>query len=434
MAVDTKSRIILNPENELENILPKRVILNPENENEENEQDEENFPKKRGNDEYNDEYIESEDERELMNAINAGNEAKEHEILNRIERKRKEHLRKWKLKWLRSQKPEQLDSIFSPSTAYGIFGHGEEYNYDRFRDTDKVIVPDNFIVPENCIIIVKATPGERTYFTNVRNNLNKLFAPEKEVIYKDPLNHMSEIINDFGSVRVYKPGDECPNFIYQLHPSITELGLENGVLKHNIATWELDRYGLIELRGLPREIINRSMIFESTSTKFLIENKYSKSVYPTVDDFKEWLGDAYTTSWKETIQTMYDKLGQRMPAPKYIFPANAIATQLELLGYEPKSGKPPKRPGVYYNFICRFRPGSKNVYMYNQTRMKENIRSNLPTFFTAPFPIKKILGNRIFEAEQARKPLLRNTKFNKPAKTRRNRRSRRQRKSRRATR
>ena len=100
---------------------------------------------------------------------------------------------------LRAQKPTPIE--FTSSQAYIIMGHG--------KDSDRMIK-----VPDNCMVIVKYRPGELGHALNVLPLWNTVGAPENVEIYRDPLHHIPEVINQLGDVLIYKPGDMCPNFTY----------------------------------------------------------------------------------------------------------------------------------------------------------------------------------------------------------------------------
>ena len=298
-----------------------------------------------------------------------------------------------------------------PSNAYIVFGHGLEP------------IDDTFIVPENSVIIVKAMPGERTIVGRALKLWDRVLTPSRLGIYKDPLHNTTELINDFGSLRIYKPGDVCPNFLYNLYPAREEFSVvQEGSMQ--FITTPLNIYGIFKLQPLSIHIHpKRLKMLPNTKLKQFISVIYNGSSFPTKTQFELKLGQAYTDATlgraleTNLLQLVFSKLGR--------------ITQKDLLE---------ARPGIYYNFVCRNQEATGSIYQIYKNRYKNNIRGNLPMFFNAPNQTKALLGQRIAEAETKRKQLLRGTKFNRLApnykarRTRRNRRSRRQRKSRRAAR
>jgi hypothetical protein len=66
-----------------------------------------------------------------------------------------------------------------------------------------------------------------------------------------------------------------------------------------------------------------------------------------------------------------------------------------------------KRPGVYYNFICRYRDTGKASYMkFNEVRNKNVI--GIESVIGQPKLVRRLVNRKISEAETKRKPLIRN--------------------------
>jgi hypothetical protein len=81
-------------------------------------------------------------------------------------------------------------------------------------------------------------------------------------------------------------------------------------------------------------------------------------------------------------------------------------TQKDLLDID-KSGNA-RRPGVYYNFICR---------SAGKTNINQNYLNTIVSLKNAKMKQQYLLYKRIAEAETKRKQLLRGTKYNNPVRS-----------------
>lgn len=288
-----------------------------------------------------------------------------------------------------------LDAIFIPSQAFVILGHGSE---------PKV---DTFIVPNDCIIVVKAFPGELTYNNALYKFTNKLFNKSRTSIYENPLFYIQELINEFGSLMIYKPGDICPNFKYFFAPKPKELKLKDEKIPEEDVELRYvnSYYGLVPLRDNDSIKLHTIKVQPDIPVRDFVEKLYKYSITPSVEDFRELLGNKYDTyTLKQGINA------------KTFFPTNTATTQKDLLEIDPITGNA-GRPGVYYNFICRYMGPWTNMvynrnYDYNQSVNKAIIKPNITSYISSSKPIKHILRKRISEAEK-RKHFIPGTRFNK---------------------
>jgi hypothetical protein len=294
---------------------------------------------------------------------------------------------------LRRYKPQPI--IFEPSDAYIIVGHG--------KNSDST-----FIVPDNCIVVVKARPGEAIHSKSLYPYLNKIVNPENADIMRDPLHHTRELIEKLDDFVLYKPGDKCPNFIYRMF-SFDDINMGTA-----------NRFGLIKA-----PILEPIRELHSKKTKILdiikgdfkstITNMYSDSVYPTTDAILKSIYKQFPSlSENPTIGEVRSKESERWdenvertgkndsPSP---VEDEFIITQEELC----KQYK-----GVFYNFVCR---GISGIY-YGKFPLpmgEFNIVNNVTNLRKAKPLVRNVLKNRIGNAETKRKQLLRNTKYNRPS-------------------
>lgn len=312
-----------------------------------------------------------------------------------------------KIRNLASQKSAPVE--FIPSNAYIIMGHG--------RDSDRMIQ-----VPDNCMVVVKYRPAELADALNVFPLWNAVGAPENVEIYSDPLNHIPEVINQVGDVIIYKPGDLCPNFSYSL--VWTE---DNFFIDETPNHWGLQK---IPLQS-PVEMIPNKDEFK---IKTFFPELYSGSVIPkgaTVADvaiklFK--IGDdpsvndcfALSVDVGRDEFRIKDGLPPKYPeSPFTQFKLSFLYTQEQL--FRLNSEGIAKRPGVYYNFVCRQVP--KREFGRNPNGTHTNIINKYSSLLQTPKLTRGLLEKRIGEAETKRKQLLRGTKYNTPTtrKTRKHR-------------
>jgi len=259
---------------------------------------------------------------------------------------------------------------FVPSDAYIIMGHGkepqvtleEEVNFIPSDDKIKAPTQDMtigtrsnngfidldpfFIVPNNCIIVVRAKPGEVTYLSVINPLLNKIGSVENQELYRNPLLNTKELVNQLGPVSIYKPGDKCPNFNYSLffsrhniqpkkHTVSSHLGLLKMPLKYPITLREYNHNN--NIINTINEIYNESVFPKKESVYNVILRNILKRE-PTNTEH---------TKFKDMIKTDNSDDGGFINFLGHFL----SVTQKQLL----KIGDDgiAKRPGVYYNFICR---------------------------------------------------------------------------------
>jgi len=271
--------------------------------------------------------------------------------------------------------------------AYWISGHGADPTSG-----------DTFIVPAGCTIVVKATPGESSYIADkVLRSLCKS-NPKK---LKNPLHYIPYIIKKFGSVIIYEEGEECPNFEYTLKNCFP--GEINNV-KDNYAlcaefgsgVMDIDRISKFK-RNCTGAYIDTSSINCITHVIDTILSLYNNSVYPTIEDLQPII--------KENSEYLLALRGTYIDLQKHVF------EKIDPYTYIKQEDLCNKLPGVYYNFVCRYRERvSDKVYSApnfpnnnpHQKILNKNVK-NINAF--------ELLRERIGESELKRKKLLQEAKF-----------------------
>ena len=313
-----------------------------------------------------------------------------------------------KIRNLASQKSVPVE--FTPSNAYIIMGHG--------TDSDRMIK-----VPDNCMVVVKYRPGELGVEPTTFPLWNTVGAPENVEIYCDPLQHTPEVINQLGDVLIYKPGDMCPNFRYTL--VWTETNFTNPIIANH---WGLQKIplqspvnyipktGEFKIKTLFPEIYSGSITPKGSIVADVLIKLFKIGDDPSVNDCF-----ALSVDVGRNEQQIEEGLPPKYPESPFLqFQVSFTYTQEQLFRLNPEGVA--RRPGVYYNFVCRAVPKITILRMPN-SGTHYNIVNKYSSLREISKNARSLLEKRIGEAETKRKQLLRGTKYNTPAarKTRRRR-------------
>lgn len=255
---------------------------------------------------------------------------------------------------------------FVPSNAFIIMGHGTEPKVTLEDEkkfipcpckitakiptigsiiNNKLMDPDMFfIVPDNCIIVVRAKPGERTHSRAIFSLLNKIGDDENKELYRNPLSNTKELIQQLGPVSIFKPGDKCPNFEYSLFfnrkdvdPSKRQTMSHLGVIKTPLKT--------------PIRLVDNNVSETIVDT---IDNMYSESVFPSKKTVNNTILTNIVKGTPTGEETVEDLLLLDNPEGLGVldhikYHLSTTQKQMLRIGEDGVA----KRPGVYYNFICR---------------------------------------------------------------------------------
>ena len=237
---------------------------------------------------------------------------------------------------LRSRKNKPTN--FTPSKAYWLSGHGSESSVGK-----------TFTVPPECVIVVKVTPGELSLLYS--ENEKKLFTMDKEKL-KDPLKYSNYLIDNFGSVAIFKPGDQCPEFSYSLlacFPSESTATSKKHSMCLNFGS------GLIDIDKITSDKTDILPIPQDVDIFTYFTNLYKNSIYPMPQ-----IIERYCTALKKVDIPGWDNYSQvdKLNLIYQIASDGIRVTQSDLCTQV--------GPGVYYNFICRYRgQATNNIYTNN---------------------------------------------------------------------
>lgn len=320
---------------------------------------------------------------------------------------------------------------FVPSDAYIIMGHGKEPEFRPVRNeiiqhkvkatipTIGTIINDDlvdndsvFIVPDNCMVVVKSRPGEIAYLNTVVPLVNKVGDVSKQELFRSPLSNTKQLIKELGSVIVYKPGDKCPNYLYSLYSPedimqetyMSHLGLLKTPLQN---PFESKNYN---------DVINQ----DDTLVSDFINTIYKESVYPTAEQTLQILLTSHNNSMRGTKENGRPMFTSDIPWTDMGGMVKFFSiTQKQLLQIGEDGIA--KRPGVYYNFVCREIKEKKHNYFINSNNLRQNINPNIQSALNKKKATRNVIKRIIGEAETKRKPLIRNL-YTGGKRTRKNRR------------
>jgi len=200
--------------------------------------------------------------------------------------------------------------------AYMIGGHGGEQS-------------ESFIVPDNCMVVVRVLHSAVQDLHTLTDYVRKICNMDKNIL-KDPYGNLSSIIDQFGSLVIYGPGDTCPNFVYNLLMCWKTLDGRYGFcsktgsgiidmdrLDENNEVCKLEPWSVEQRTELDMKLTQLRVAHESYFTSL-----FSNSIYPTSDDILQ----------KISYQKIFDDIYNTY-----------TVTQQQLCSM----------PGIYYNFVCR---------------------------------------------------------------------------------
>jgi len=271
--------------------------------------------------------------------------------------------------------------------AYWISGHGLDPESG-----------ETFTVPAGCTIVVKATPGESTYIPE--KLLRKLCKSNPKKL-KNPLHYIPYIIKQFGSVIIYKEGEECPNFEYTLKncfPGEINNVKDNYALcsKFGSGVMDIDRISKFK-RNCTDAYIDTSSINCITDVIDTILSLYKNSVYPTIEELEQIISE--DSKYLLTLRGTYIDLQKRVF--ETINPYTFIK-QEDLCN---------KLPGVYYNFVCRYRERVSDKVYSDPNFPNNNPHQQILNKNVKNSNAFELLRERIGEAELKRKKLLQEADF-----------------------
>ena len=228
--------------------------------------------------------------------------------------------------------PRHIPNGFTAENAYVIGGHGANG-------------VDTFIVPPNSLVIVKAKESETVAVDDHRQYLGKIAKMSNDILM-DPLHNIPTIIHNLGAIRIYYPGDECPNFKYKLWPFVRThddiLGYgPGGVIP--VASLQRMNPDLFTKKFHARPKFDSSINFPDIYSKDAIfpDNKMIMDIYEKHSDiYRKHLRSGKRNGQISQFTILRDIINEVESSDIHI-------TQKELCE---------DHSGIYYNIVCRVSP------------------------------------------------------------------------------
>jgi hypothetical protein len=237
--------------------------------------------------------------------------------------------------------PRHIPNGFTAENAYVIGGHGANG-------------VDTFIVPPNSLVIVKAKESETVAVDDHSQYLGKIAKMSTDILM-DPLHNIPTIMHNLGAIRIYYPGDECPNFTYKLWPFVRThddiLGYgPGGVIP--VASLQRMNPDLFTKKFHARPKFDSSINFPDIYSKDAIfpDNKMIMDIYEKHSDiYRKHLRSGKRNGQISQFTILRDIINEVESSDIHI-------TQKELCE---------DHSGIYYNIVCRVVSADMFSKLYN---------------------------------------------------------------------
>lgn len=248
--------------------------------------------------------------------------------------------------------------VATPHTkAYYISGHGEEGD-------------DTFTVPDNCVVVVQVHAGLVSYEPiDIITRLCSL----SPTILKDPVRYYSNIHDTFGSVAIYLPGVQCPNFQYKL-----SLCFRSKQPNERYSFCSPVGSGIINMDEFHKDCIKNMVPSVNEDVDEELKLKFKKAGID-IDTIREYILELYRHSIYPTADRVWEEVMTKL-LPNGITSIHDILFHLEE-NYKITQKKICEKPGVYYNFVCRMNDKTQHIFREENNRnvLDNNVESILST-------------------------------------------------------
>lgn len=295
--------------------------------------------------------------------------------------------------------------------AYYIGGHGGEG-------------AKTFTVPAGCVLVIKAKPGEYTVREKAQAYMRDLFCEPSDAFFR-PVEEAAHVVSTFGSVAIYKEGDECPNYRYKLFGGYWR---KRGYSFNPSAGLIPVPVRAAEGARLCRELQEARVVTASKKqhASSVLPRFYRHSIQPTmgdvavmIDELEDTVNNALNFSDPRPPPMYHVTMEELLDDDDSPFYDLITVTLSDLLQIDARGQA--GRPGVYYSFSCR---GDPNVDIYDlemfankDTRYVPSHGDMLPVVSgpkaAAKAAQRVLLLRAIEEAELRRKGAIRGSRFNR---------------------
>jgi len=282
--------------------------------------------------------------------------------------------------------------------AFTMFGHGSE----PFKQ--------EFIVPPGCYILAKALPDQPITHDYFRTLMQPFRASPD--IFLHPTEHRAELLDIYGPVSIYLPGQTCPNFVYSLGPEYMKRELFSAFFNLYHGAYhrtEFDLWVDATLGTVPVPFVPAKRDAKITThptrlkIQYMNEYLYADSIYPTAADVHR----AFESEWGPELypQLEYKDFLQGASQEENVAKLKRCLKQFEITQEKLCT----MFPGAYYNLICRtLRIKSTSIPYWVQDKTNWVVNPNITSYTGAPANVKRVIGRVISEAELKRKNTARN--------------------------
>jgi hypothetical protein len=236
-----------------------------------------------------------------------------------------------------------------------------------------------FIVPYNCMIIVKGRSGDVTYI----DTTYKYFKTLQTDSY-----HTS--IQNFGSVAIYGPGDKCPEFMYQLNAIYAgdREGYSSGIVDFDC---KLPGFSSIINSTIKANADKAKDIKNIEELKSYYLEQYKYSIYPPQNDISLRIDKIINT-----FPHLFYNTNEMFEKSKAVINANLDTIRIT------QSRLCELFPGIYYNFVCRdiedtYQELYKSTSVLNTNKKERRLTSRTNNNTIKEIEHKKKLQNKSFE-------------------------------------
>lgn len=309
-----------------------------------------------------------------------------------------------------------------------VYGPAEKRGAWERRPSISKYIEGTFVVPENCVVVLKGSPDALVNIKEVDRIIQNLSTLDAATL-ENPQTHLSTIVKKIGPVSVYGPGDTCPNVMYYFYPEfqLMLLELQDTIARYRIkhssrlsaeeketALKQVPKPGLFHLvKGLIPLPFDLSDIDEKAASL-----EYTGSVYEVksrilIRDIVEYL---YKDSVIPLTRMVHAVLGNIVGTKRYNSMTLDDVTKFDM---DRISHIPPlvysqeilckSRPGVYYYTVCRQYQIPKEelasgwAYWQYTPNIQKSVNPRIQNVKSLPPHIQRIVKSLIGEAETKRK-------------------------------
>lgn len=286
---------------------------------------------------------------------------------------------------------------------YIIGGHGGDYKPVPPTMVKEDIPKGYFRVPKDCAVIAKANKGQLTFAGNKYEPLSMIIDGNTSLsreMLADPDKYAADLMQLFGIIKIYKENDLCPDFTYTLlscfnQPDLCEV-VDNGYSMYGLSgtiSYDLLNDSPIQ-KGNKKPIKDGKKVTPYMSVIFYSNNdaiQFYRAKHHVISNIRHMNGykDDMKNGLERIITTLCGLYSYSILPDKYMILQHIEKYGKSYITLLSKNNMPEyadiialfktigvihftqkelcvRRPGVYYNFVCRYIHGlTDNMYSVN---------------------------------------------------------------------